>query len=189
MSSRKPVQQELTRKMIMDAASDLFALKGYQHVSMRQIAKELNCSHGAIYYYFKSKAELFFALVEDHFQMLDAKLEEILQQDVEPKEKIKKVFLGFIEYGLTYPNHYEIMFLTKEDEVKDCFNEEPVQTYYNFAKGVQSLCGKNVSIQNIWSIFLSLHGFVTHYCRAQASYEEVKDLAESHANFLLKSLI
>lgn len=189
MSPRKPIQQELTRKMIMNAANELFATKGYQHVSMRQIAKELDCSHGAIYYHFKNKAELFFALVEDHFKLLDTKLEEILQQELEPKEKIKRIFLGYMEFGLTYQNHYEIMFLTKEDEVKDCFNQEPVQTYYNFAQGVHSLCENKVSIQDIWSVFLSLHGFVTHYSREGVGFEEVKSLAESHSNFLLKSII
>lgn len=64
MSPRKSGHPELTREMIMDAARDLFVQKGYQHVSMRQIAKELNYSHGAIYYHFKNKAELFYALVE-----------------------------------------------------------------------------------------------------------------------------
>ena len=65
MSPRKSVEQELTRDMrIMDAARDLFVEKGYQHVSMRHIAKELKYSHGAIYYnHFQNKEELFYAIL------------------------------------------------------------------------------------------------------------------------------
>ncbi|GAA3328082.1 hypothetical protein GCM10020331_070620 [Ectobacillus funiculus] len=98
----KSVQQELTREMIMDAARDLFVQNGYGHVSMRQIAKELGYSHGAIYYHFTNKAELFYAMVQEHFHMLDHILANIMEQDLEQHEKLKQVLLGFIEFGLTH---------------------------------------------------------------------------------------
>lgn len=186
MSPRKAVQQELTREMIMEAARDLFVKKGYQHVSMRGIAKELDYSHGALYYHFKNKAELFYALVEDHFSLLDQILDEVMRQGVENKVKLKNVLLGFMEFGLTHQSHYEIMFLIKDEEVRNFINQGPNKSYEKFAQCIFVLCGKNISLQEIYSIFLSLHGFVTHYCRHVNSYEEVKDLADSHAKFLIR---
>ncbi|PLR97554.1 TetR/AcrR family transcriptional regulator [Bacillus sp. T33-2] len=188
MSPRKSVQQELTREMIMDAARDLFVSKGYEHVSMRQIAKVLNYSHGAIYYHFKNKAELFYALVEDHFQMLSDELDLVMDKDLDPNEKLRQVLLGFIEFGLTHQSHYEIMFLIKDEEVRNFINQGPDKTYEKFAQSVDLLSENKLSIQQIWSLFLSLHGFVTHYCRYVNSYEDVKSLAVSHVNLLLKSL-
>jgi AcrR family transcriptional regulator len=190
MSPRKSVQNELTREMIMDAARDLFIKKGYQHVSMRQIAKELEYSHGAIYYHFKNKAELFYALVQEHFQMLDDVLDEILdQQALDHKEKLTHVLLGFIKFGLNHQSHYEIMFLIKDEEVRNFMNQGPNRTYEKFAKTVFALSGNKLSVQEIWILFLSLHGFVTHYLRHVNEFEEVKDLARAHVNFLLKSII
>jgi AcrR family transcriptional regulator len=188
MSPRKSVPQELTKEMIMDAARDLFVQKGYQHVSMRQIAKELNYSHGALYYHFKNKAELFSALVEKHFHMLNEELEKIMLQEMEDKEKLMQIFIGYIKFGLSYQSHYEIMFLIKDDEIKDYINQGPNESYEKFAQSVFSLCGKHVSLQMIWSVFLSLHGFVTHYCRHIISFEEVEGLAVEHAKFLIKAL-
>ena len=188
MSPRKSVQQELTREMIMDAARDLFVTKGYQHVSMREIGKILGCSHGAIYYHFKNKAELFYALVENHFAMLNEKLQEIIEMELNPKEKLKQILIGFIEFGLNHQSHYEIMFLIKDEEVRCLINQEPNQVYANFAQGVASLSGKGLKVQEIWLLFLALHGFVTHYCRQVDSFEEVRGLAEAHTAFLLKSL-
>ncbi|WP_085524321.1 TetR/AcrR family transcriptional regulator [Tuberibacillus sp. Marseille-P3662] len=188
MSPRRPVSQELTIDMIMDAARHLFVNKGYQHVSMRQIAKELDCSHSAIYYHFQNKAELFYALVEDHFQMLDQKLDAIMELEMDNKRKAKQVLLGFIEFGLTYQSHYEIMFLIKDDEVRNFINQGPNQTYAKFAQSLNALCEKPITIHEIWSIFLSLHGFVTHYCRHIKRYDEVKDMAQAHVNFLLKTI-
>lgn len=189
MSPRKSGYPELTREMIMDAARDLFVHKGYQHVSMRQIAKELNYSHGAIYYHFKNKAELFYALVEEHFHMLNTELNQILQLELETEEKLRQIFIGYIRFGLTHQSHYEIMFLIKDEEIKDYLNQGPNLTYENFAQNVHALCGKKITLQDIWSVFLSLHGFVTHYCRYVADFAEIESLAYSHANFLLKAII
>ncbi|MDQ0229263.1 TetR/AcrR family transcriptional regulator [Metabacillus malikii] len=188
MAARKAGKVELTREMIMDAARDLFVQKGYQHVSMRQIAKELNYSHGAIYYHFQNKAELFYALVEEHFKMLDNKLQKILAQDSDKRTKLISILVGFIEFGLTHQSHYEIMFLIKDEEVQALISDGPNKSYDKFAQSIYMLTDKELSIKEIWSIFLSLHGFVTHYCRHVNSYEEVKELAISHAEFLIKDM-
>jgi len=186
MAPRKAVPKELTRETIMDAARDLFIKKGYQHVSMRQIAKKLNYSHGAIYYHFKNKAELFYALVEKHFHMLDETLDRIMAQPLDSQEKLKQVLLGFIEFGLTHQSYYEMMFLTKDEEVIQFINHGPVNSFDKFATSVASLSDKEISLQEVWSLFLSLHGFVTHNIRYVNSYEEVKEAALLHVNFLLK---
>jgi len=187
MAPRKAVQQELTREMIMNAARNLFVKNGYQHVSMRQIGKELGYSHGSIYYHFKNKAELFYALVEDHFDMLDQKLDQMLQLDIDKREKLKQVLLGFIEFGLTHQSHYEIMFLIKDEEVRNFINESPNKTYEKFAQTIYFLSNNKLTVREIWSLFLSLHGFVTHYLGHVNTFEEVKDMAAAHVQFLLRS--
>lgn len=186
MSARKQVNQELTRDIIMDAARQLFTSKGYQHVSMRQIANKLGYSHGAIYYHFKNKAELFFALVEEHFKLLEQKLDEIVTQDIEDLEKIKLIMLGYIEFGITHQSHYEIMFLVKDEEVRNFLNERPMETYQKFANYLATYSEKQLTIQEIWSLFLSLHGFVTHYIRHVTNFSDVKGAANFHVSMLLK---
>ncbi|WP_099156570.1 TetR/AcrR family transcriptional regulator [Virgibacillus ndiopensis] len=186
MSARKAVNKELTRDMIMKAARDLFVEKGFQQASMRQIAKKLDYSHGAIYYHFKNKAELFYALVEDHFIMLDKEINDLVDQKIDDSEKLKQLFLGYIEFGLTHQSHYEIMFLVKDDEVRNFMNVSPMKTYQKFANHVADLSEKRISVQEIWSIFLSLHGFVTHYLHHVTNFKEAKGMADFHANMLLK---
>ncbi|MEN1968481.1 TetR/AcrR family transcriptional regulator [Lentibacillus sp. N15] len=186
MAARKAVKKELTRHMIMDAARDLFVEKGYQLVSMRQIAMKLGYSHGAIYYHFKNKAELFYALVEDHFRLLDEKVADLAEQDLSDYEKLRNILLGYIEFGLTHQSHYEIMFLVKDDEVRNFMNQGPMNTYQTFAGHVAELSEKSLSVREIWSIFLSLHGFVTHYLQHVTTYEDARGMAEFHVNLLLE---
>ncbi|MEH7225618.1 TetR/AcrR family transcriptional regulator [Bacillus sp. JJ1566] len=189
MSPRKQVQEELSREKIMEVAHELFVQKGYQHVSMRQIAKELKYSHGAIYYHFKNKADLFYAMVVQDFEMLNQVLNQIITQDLPPEEKVKRILLGYIEFGLTHKSHYELMFLINDEEVKSCIQQEPLESYGMFANAISNLSNQKASIQDIWSIFLSIHGFVTHYCRSNQTYDDVKSLAHSHVEYILKAIL
>ncbi|MEI3607142.1 TetR/AcrR family transcriptional regulator [Pseudogracilibacillus sp. SE30717A] len=186
MKNNKMGKTELTRQVIMEVARELLIEKGYTNVSMRLIANEINCSHGAIYYYFKNKAELFYALVEEHFLMLDQKMTEVIVDSCDRKEKLRRLLLGFIEFGLTNQGHYEIMFLIKDEEVLHFLNKSPSKTYEKFANYVAELSDRQLTIKEIWSIFLSLHGFVTHYLRHIVSFSEVEDMANSHVAMLLK---
>ncbi|MGM7703204.1 TetR/AcrR family transcriptional regulator [Pseudalkalibacillus sp. Hm43] len=188
MSPRKKVDQELSREMILEAARQLFVEKGFQNVSMRQIAKELNYSHGAIYYHYKNKAELFYALVDQDFHLLNQTLETIMAEQNDYAVKLKKVLLGYIEFGLTHQSHYEIMFLIKDEEIQHHIQNGPNVSYANFAQAVSSLSKSQLTIQEIWSVFLSLHGFVAHYWRTNQSYEDIQFLAEAHVSFIIKAM-
>ncbi|MCF6139023.1 TetR/AcrR family transcriptional regulator [Pseudalkalibacillus berkeleyi] len=188
MTPRKKVEQELTREMILDAARVLFVEKGFQSVSMRQVAKTLDYSHGAIYYHFKNKADLFYALVDQDFHLLDQTVNRIMEQPLSDSEKLQKVLIGFIEFGLTHQNHYEIMFLIKDEEFQHHIQVGPNQSYANFAQTVHQLSEVTLTVQDVWSLFLSLHGFVAHYWRCNQSFDEVRLLAEAHVSFLIKLL-
>lgn len=189
MSPRKAVEKELTREMILEAAHVMFIELGYQKVSMRQIAKELGYSHGSLYYHFKNKAELFSALVQEDFHKLNQLLFSVVQNEaLSNEEKLEAIFTSYIEFGLTYPKQYELMFLFHDRDLSQCLEEAPYKSYHNFAVSVQSLIQNNLSIPLIWSTFLSLHGFVTHYLHSGQTYEDIRALAILHAKFLIKGL-
>ncbi|MFU0790379.1 TetR/AcrR family transcriptional regulator [Cerasibacillus sp. JNUCC 74] len=186
MSARKAVAKELTREMIMDAANELFVEKGYKLVTMRQIAAKLNYSHGSLYYHFKNKAELFYALVEKHFQLLQERMCAIQYLELSQEEKLRMLMKDYIKFGLTHQSHYEIMFLIKDDEVRAFSTEGPIKTYQKFANLVAQWSEKRLSINTIWSMFLSLHGFVTHYLRHVNEYIDVEKMAAHHVELLLQ---
>lgn len=188
MAARKAVDQELTRERILDAARDLFVTHGYRNVSMRQIGRELGYSHGSIYYHFKNKAELFYALVREGFRLLDAKFHTIMEQELAAEEKLAAIMLGLIEFGLTHQSHYEIMFLIKDEEVKSYLQQEPYQSYEKFAGAVHELSGRKADVAKIWSVFLALHGFVSHYYKTEMRFEDAKPAAVIHVHFLIRAL-
>ena len=62
--------REAVHRAILDAARELFVSEGYQNVSIRKIAERIEYSPAAIYGYFPSKDDIFFALAEEGFHLL-----------------------------------------------------------------------------------------------------------------------
>jgi len=172
----------------MQTARAEFVEKGFQQVSMRGIAKLLGCSHGAIYYHFKNKAELFYGIVESDFSRLNQLLDEIVKGTEESHDKLYRVLLQFIKFGLDHQSQYEMMFMLRNTEVDSLSQTAANQSYQKFAETVQSLSGKPLEIKEIWSAFIALHGFVSHYRGYAKDFEEVQNAAESHVTFIIRGL-
>lgn len=189
MAPRKTNSKELTRELIIKQARTQFIDKGYQQISMRNIAAQLGCSHGAIYYYFKNKAELFYAIVEEDFAKLNDQIEQVIQGPEDDSKKLSNILIRFIEFGLNHQSQFEIMFLVRNNEVDSLSQTAANESYQKFAQAVQSLAKKRIRIIDIWSAFLALHGFVSHYRGYVDHFDEAKLAAESHVNFVIKGLI
>ena len=59
-----------TRERILDAALTLFAEKGYEATSMREISEQLGITKAALYYHFDSKADIVRAMLADTEQQV-----------------------------------------------------------------------------------------------------------------------
>lgn len=75
---------ETRREEILEAARKVFAKHGYQSGSLDDVAAEAGISKPTLYYYFSSKAHLFFELVSLHADEQLAILERI-SQEPDPK--------------------------------------------------------------------------------------------------------
>ena len=100
-----------TRDLILDAARELFITEGYEGVSMRKVAEKIEYSPTAIYLHFKDKEDLFRELCHEDFGRLADQL-NVLAQHPDPVERLKRIGLAYIEFGIRYPNHYKLMFMT-----------------------------------------------------------------------------
>jgi AcrR family transcriptional regulator len=65
MARPKKSEARDTRRDILDAALDLFALHGFYETSTRDIARRVGVRESALYHHFKSKADIMRALLEE----------------------------------------------------------------------------------------------------------------------------
>ena len=62
IKERHERDREAVRRSILDAARELFVSEGYRNVSIRKIAEKIEYSPAALYGYFPSKDDIFYAL-------------------------------------------------------------------------------------------------------------------------------
>ena len=116
IKERQERDREAVRRSILDAARDLFVTEGYEHVSIRKIAERIEYSPAAIYSYFPSKDDIFFALAEEGFRLLGdpAAAEHRRQLDaLAPLERIRAIFWRVYEFSRQHPQYFELMFVDR----------------------------------------------------------------------------
>lgn len=115
-------QYQLKKDAVIAEASRAFAKHGYQNVSLDEIAKALNVTKPALYYYFKNKQELIYECHELAMNIGDRALDEAIAQEKTGYGRIKMFFRNYIhqltsEMGAPVLLH-EITSLTAADQKK-----------------------------------------------------------------------
>lgn len=111
VKERREREKENLRQEILDAASELFAKDGYESVSMRKIADRIEYSPTTIYLYFKDKNDLLNQICEETFANLIRDWRKIENKNDDPLTALQKAMRAYVEFGLKYPNHYEVTFI------------------------------------------------------------------------------
>jgi AcrR family transcriptional regulator len=117
IKERQERDREAVRRAILDAARELFVSEGYRNVSIRKIAERIEYSPAAIYSYFPSKDDIFFALAEEGFRLLytadnSAALDADLSK-LAPLERVRAIFWRLYEFSRQHPQYFELMFLER----------------------------------------------------------------------------
>src|SRR5262249_23531133 len=116
IKERQERDREAVRRAILDAARELFVSEGFQHVSIRKIAERIEYSPAAIYSYFPSKDDIFFALAEEGFRLLgdpgDPRAQAAMLT-LPPLERVRSVFWRVYEFSREQPQYFALMFLER----------------------------------------------------------------------------
>ena len=109
----------ITRQRIIDAAREVFLIRGVSHTSMEQIAAQAGVTRGAIYWHFNSKAEIMLALRERVLLPLLDRLDDTLlvEGSEDPLQDIERFLCGTIHTlndNLETRQTYEIMMVKCE---------------------------------------------------------------------------
>lgn len=78
-----------TRETLVDVARQLFAKTGVGNTTMNDIARASKKGRRTLYTYFKSKNDIYLAVVETELKQLQETLNKVGEKDLEPKEKLK----------------------------------------------------------------------------------------------------
>ena len=71
---------EQTRRAILASAMDIFYEKGYSKTTFDEIAKRINLTKGAVYWYFRNKPDIVAALINDFAAQYLSEIKNFMQQ-------------------------------------------------------------------------------------------------------------
>jgi AcrR family transcriptional regulator len=108
-AERPPVGNR--REIILRAAMDLFAEKGFESSSLRAIAARSGVTHATVLHYYPSKEALWRATVSKHFAEL---MVEVFPDDIEgtPRDKLETLLRRYHAYAARTPT--TLLFLLQE---------------------------------------------------------------------------
>jgi AcrR family transcriptional regulator len=107
-NSRKQREREQRRNEIINAAEKFFFERGYDDVTMDEIADEAEVNKALLYYYFKNKEALFFAVDLRGVRILHELYLKCSNIDVDGYTKIKSMIQSLFEFSKDYPDYFRI---------------------------------------------------------------------------------
>ena len=82
---------------MVDVARQLFAKKGVEDTTMNDIAQASKKGRRTLYTYFKSKEQIYMAVVESELEMLSTQMEKAASKPVSPDKKILELIMTHLD--------------------------------------------------------------------------------------------
>jgi AcrR family transcriptional regulator len=110
---RRAREKALVHKRILDAARELFTRHGYEAVTMRRIAQQVEYTPTALYFHFQNKEALLQELSDRGALALGAEFGK-LRKVKDPLERLRRMGQAYIQFALGHPNEYRLLFMTQQ---------------------------------------------------------------------------
>ena len=119
--NKKQEQRQASLEALQSAALSLFVSQGYHATNLEQIAKSVNLTKGAVYFYFKSKEALLLKLLNEVETIVVTRaIETVDSSSTRPIDRL----IGYVHYqanlGITHRDEVLLLILTSLE-----FKERP----------------------------------------------------------------
>ncbi len=109
LKERRKREREERRNQILDAARSLLFDKGLHATSINQIAKQAELGVGTIYFYYKSKEEIFADLQEEGLELLFCRIRKVCNLNLPADEKLREIGFQYVCFSEENRDYYDII--------------------------------------------------------------------------------
>lgn len=160
---REPTNTATKRKSredILALASPLFAQRGYDGVSMRDIASAVGLTQAALYYHFADKDQLYVDAVACEFREREATLKEILAGGGSAWERLEGFVVGLARLVATDRNFLRMMQWVLLDSNEQRQRMLAEQVFRDMFVAVHQMAGELASQRDPHALAISIFGLV-----------------------------
>jgi TetR/AcrR family transcriptional regulator len=106
---RKEREKEHRREEILDAAQRVFFERGLAVATMDEIAETAELSKGTLYLYYKSKEDLYLAVMMRGMELLYEKFIEILKTEESVPKTMVRLANAYVDYFYEHRDYFRMM--------------------------------------------------------------------------------
>jgi AcrR family transcriptional regulator len=121
---RRAAEKEMLRQKIFDGASKLIIRDGFEKLSIRKLAQEIEYSPAVIYNYFKSKDDIIKAITISNYERIRDEIRKAGLDAMEPEKALRTGLLRFAELLLERREHFKATLLSGFTILEDSPNSE-----------------------------------------------------------------
>jgi AcrR family transcriptional regulator len=171
---RKEREREHRREEILKAAREVFFEKGLQNSTMDEIAERSELSKGTLYLYYKSKEDLYLAVMVEGMELLTSMFEEAVRQSTSPRDSLDRLGRTYYQFFLEHRNYFRMFHFFQSPQFHKQVSEE-----------MMNAC--TAQNQKIWSLVTKLieEGIRSGDFRSDLSPGEMAVILWSASNAIL----
>jgi TetR/AcrR family transcriptional regulator len=146
MEAETILKDDNTEKRILEAARNVFHIKGFSGARMQEIADEAKINKAMLNYYFRSKDKLFEAVLKEAFQNFFPKVFHMVNTDLPLFEKIENFvsgYLTFLQNNRCIPGFIIGELAQNPQRLKDFFLENSIKPPAKFLMEIKDAVDKN----------------------------------------------
>lgn len=152
-----------TKAKLVDVARQLFAKMGVENTTMNDIALYSKKGRRTLYTYFKSKEDIYMAVVESELEILSETMSRVLERDISPEEKILELLYTRLDVvkevvyrnGTLRANFFRDIW--RVEKVRKKFDAKEIQLIHTILKE-----GKEKGVFQIDDVAMTAQ--LMHYC-------------------------
>ncbi|MFN8274968.1 MAG: TetR family transcriptional regulator [Flavobacteriaceae bacterium] len=194
MNSLTDLNEKQTKILLV--AEKLFAEKGFDGTSIRNIAQEAQINIAMVSYYFGSKEKMLESLILHRIEDIKMQVENLSRENISPVEKINRFVELYIQTINKHKCFYQILLFEQSSKKREIdfqsFSEVKKANLEIFKKIIaegqeQGVFKQNVNVTLIPSTII---GTLVHFRMSRPHYEHVLDLRteEAYENYIKTEL-
>jgi AcrR family transcriptional regulator len=107
IAERRVEEKERRRAEILDAAQALYLEKGWDALTVDQVARSARLSRALVYVYFRDKEELLFAIGERAMGLLRTRFREAAARHPRGLDQIEAIGRAYMSYAHEFPHYFD----------------------------------------------------------------------------------
>lgn len=197
-AKRREKEREELKRLILDAAKELFVENGLEHTTMRNIADKIDYSVGTVYLYFEDKDSILFEINNSGFSLLKQYMIEAMSITEDPYQQLGNIARAYVKFALENRSLYDLMFIMTAPIDYICKHHGGEwgegQNTFDFLQMLIQRCLDNKSIlegdsKTLSVLFWSIaHGMSSLYIRGRLEVVEDTDI-EVFMNEVLRAFL